>query len=126
MDYAIFDETADNPRIARMFNLFRQGDFSNGMERYWELAPITIGAGGAMLQSGMMGVKCIQWFAGGNGGMYRQPELPIFQRQKDAMRAGLKAAGITQPEPDEESYVRRLNYAKDARLKYQTTSPHLI
>jgi hypothetical protein len=44
-DYAIFDETADNPRIARMFNLFRQGDFSKGMELYWELTPITIGPG---------------------------------------------------------------------------------
>ena len=32
------------------------------------------------------------------------------------MRAGLKAAGITQPEPDEGSYVGRLHYAKDARL----------
>jgi hypothetical protein len=52
------------------------------------------------------------------GGMYRQPAIPIFQRQKDAMRAGLKAAGITPREPDEEFYVGRLNYAKGARLKY--------
>jgi hypothetical protein len=125
VDYAIFDETADNPRMARMFNLFRQGDFSKGMEPYWELAPITIGAGGAMLPSGMMGVKCIQWSAGGNGGMYGQPELPIFQRRKDAMRTGLKAAGITPREPDEEFYVGRLNYAKGAGLKYWTAPAHL-
>jgi hypothetical protein len=78
-----------------------------------------------MLQSGMMGVKCIQWLAGGNGGMYRQPELPIFRRQKDAMRASLKAAGITPRDPDEEFYVGRLNYAKGARLKYWTASAHL-
>jgi hypothetical protein len=36
----------------------------------------------------------------------------IFQHQKDAMRAGVKAAGITPPENEEEFYVSRLNYAK--------------
>jgi 4-hydroxy-tetrahydrodipicolinate synthase len=117
-DYVIFDETADNPRIVRMFNLFLKGDFLKAMDLYWELAPITLGARAAAFQSGMMGVKYIQWLTGGNGGMYRQPAMPIFQRQKDAMRAGLKAAGVTPREPEEEFYVGRLNYAKGARPKY--------
>jgi 4-hydroxy-tetrahydrodipicolinate synthase len=117
-DYVIFDQTAENPRIVRMFNLFLKGDFLKAMELYWELAPITLGARAAMFQSGMMGVKYIQWLTGGNGGMYRQPAIPMFQRQKDAMRAGLKAAGITPPENEEEFYVGKLNYAKGLRLKY--------
>jgi 4-hydroxy-tetrahydrodipicolinate synthase len=117
-DYVIFDQTVENPRIIRMFNLFLKGDFLKAMELYWELAPITLGARAAMFQSGMMGVKYIQWLTGGNGGMYRQPAFPMFQRQKDAMRAGIKAAGIIPPEDEEEFYVGKLNYAKGLRLKY--------
>ena len=117
-DYFIFDQTSDNPRIVRMFNLFLKGDFLKAMDIYWELAPITLGARAAMFQSGMMGVKYMQWLTGGNGGMYRQPAMPMFQRQKDAMRAGLKAAGVTPREPEEEFYIGRLNYAKGLRLKY--------
>jgi len=50
--------------------------------------------------------------------MFRQPTAPIFQHQKDAMRAGVKAAGTAPPENEEEFYVGRLNYAKGIRLKY--------
>jgi 4-hydroxy-tetrahydrodipicolinate synthase len=117
-DYLIFDTTGGDTRIVRMFNLLFNGDFLKAMELYWELAPITLGARTAMFQSGMMGVKYMQWLTGGNGGMYRQPAMPMFQRQKDAMRAGLKAAGITPPENEEEFYVGKLNYAKGLRLKY--------
>lgn len=116
-DYVIFDQSFDNPRIVRMFNLFREGDFLKAMDLYWELAPITIGARAAMFQSGMMGIKYMQWLTGGNGGMYRQPAFPIFQRHKDAMRAGVMATGIVPPEDEEEFYVGRLNYAKGIRLK---------
>ena len=116
-DYVIFDQSFDNPRIVRMFNLFREGYFLKAMDLYWELAPITIGARAAMFQSGMMGIKYMQWLTGGNGGMYRQPAFPIFQRHKDAMRAGVMATGIVPPEDEEEFYVGRLNYAKGIRLK---------
>jgi 4-hydroxy-tetrahydrodipicolinate synthase len=63
-------------------------------------------------------VKYMQWLAGGNGGMYRQPTGMLFQKQKDAMRAGLRAAGLIPREPEEEFFVGRLNYAKGARLSY--------
>jgi len=117
-DYVIFDQSSDNPRILRMFNLFLEGDFLEAMDLYWELYPITIGARDTAFQSGMLGMKYMQWLTGGNGGMFRQPTIPIFQHQKDAMRAGVKAAGITPPENEEEFYVGRLNYAKGMRLKY--------
>ena len=118
VDYVIFDQSSDNTRILRMFNLFLEGDFLEAMDLYWELYPITIGARDTAFQSGMLGMKYMQWLTGGNGGMFRQPTIPIFQHQKDAMRAGVKAAGITPPENEEEFYVGRLNYAKGERLKY--------
>jgi 4-hydroxy-tetrahydrodipicolinate synthase len=118
VDYVIFDQSSDNPRILRMFNLFLEGDFLEAMDLYWELYPITIGARDTAFQSGMLGMKYMQWLTGGNGGMFRQPTAPIFQHQKDAMRAGVKAAGITPPENEEEFYVGRLNYAKGLRLEY--------
>ncbi len=117
-DYFIFDSASGNTRIVSMFNLFYKGDFLKAMGLYWELAPITLGARAAMFQSGMHGVKYMQWLTGGNGGTYRQPAMPIFQRQKDAMRAGVQAAGITPPENEEEFYVGKFNYAKGFRLKY--------
>ncbi len=117
-DYFIFDQTSGDTRIVRMFNLFSEENFLAAMNLYWELAPITLGARAAMFQSGMHGVKYMQWLTGGNGGIYRQPAIPIFQHQKDAMRAGVIAAGIIPPEDEEEFYVGRLNYAKGMRLKY--------
>jgi 4-hydroxy-tetrahydrodipicolinate synthase len=57
------------------------------------------------------------WCTGGNGGTVRQPTGRLHDYQKDAIRAGLKAIGITPREPEEEFYVGRLNYAKGHRLK---------
>jgi 4-hydroxy-tetrahydrodipicolinate synthase len=116
-DYVIFDETAKNPRITKMFNLFVKGEFAKAMELYWELAPITHGARDAAFSAGMLGMKYMQWLCGGNGGMFRKPTSYLFQRQKEAMRAGLKAAGVTPREPEEEFYIGRVNYSKGIRPK---------
>jgi len=117
-DYVLFDnEKEENPRIVRMFNAFAKGEFSRGMELYWELAPITLGARDAAFQCGMLGMKYMQWLTGGNGGMFRKPTSFLFQHFKDAMRAGLKAAGVTPREPEEEFYVGRVNYSKGIRPK---------
>ncbi|MGA2160247.1 MAG: dihydrodipicolinate synthase family protein [Dehalococcoidia bacterium] len=119
-DYVIFDQTGENPRIVRMFNLFARGEFSKGMELYWELAPITLGARDAAFQCGMLGMKYMQWLTGGNGGMFRKPTSFLFQHFKNAMRAGLQAAGVTPREPEEEFYVGRVNYSKGIRPKEYT------
>jgi len=117
-DYTIFDgETEENPRIGRMFNLFAQREFAKGMELYWALAPIIMGARDAAFQCGMLGMKYMQWLTGGNGGMFRKPTSFLFQHFKDAMRGGLKAAGVTPREPEEEFYVGRVNYSKGIRPK---------
>ena len=117
-DYIIFDQAGNHSRALRMFNEFLKGDFLKAMDIYWELAPITLDARAVAFQAGMLGMKYLQWLTGGNGGMFRKPSALIFQHQKDAMRAGVKAAGITPPENEEEFYVGRLNYAKGLRLKY--------
>jgi len=87
------------------------------MELYWELAPIILGARDAAFQCGMLGMKYMQWLTGGNGGMFRKPTSFLFQNFKDAMRAGLKAAGVTPREPEEEFYIGRVNYSKGIRPK---------
>jgi 4-hydroxy-tetrahydrodipicolinate synthase len=118
--YVIYDdENSNNTRIVRMFNLFVQGEFDKAMELYWELAPVHMNAMKiALYQSGgFVGIKYMDWLAGGNGGMLRQPGNRLPQRAKDAMRAGLKAIGVTPRENDEEFYVGRVNYAKGARAR---------
>jgi hypothetical protein len=100
-----------------MFNEFRTGDFIKAMNLFWELYPITIPARDVAFQTGMLGMKYLQWLCGGNGGIFRKPSMPIAQRQKDAMRAGVKATGINPPEDEEEFLVGKVNYAKGLRIK---------
>jgi len=117
-DYTTYAGPPDNPRVVRMFNLFMKGEFEKAMDIYWELAPIILDARRVAFQSGMTGMKYMQWLTGGNGGMLRQPPgRRLSQHEKDAMRAGVKAAGITPREPEEEFYVGRVNYAKRATLR---------
>ena len=117
-DYVIFDPyDKKKPRILEMFNEFREGDYLKAMELYWELYPITVNARGVAFRSGMLGMKYMQWLCGGNGGIFRKPSSFLSQQLKDAMRAGVKAAGIAPPENEEEFYVGKLNYAKGLRIK---------
>ena len=119
--YVIYDpEDATDTRIVRMFNLFVKGEFDKAMDIYWQLAPIHMNVLKiALYQSGggNVGIKYIEWLAGGNGGMLRNSRGGPTQRTKDAIRAGLKAIGVTPREPEEEFYVGRVNYAKGARPK---------
>jgi hypothetical protein len=101
----------------KMFNELRTGDYLKGMKLFWELFPIITPARDVAFQTGMLGMKYIQWLCGGNGGIFRKPSMPIAQRQKDAMRAGVKATGITLPENEEEFLVGKVNYSKGLRLK---------
>ena len=64
--------------------------------------------------------KYAHWCNGGNGGSVRQPTGRFHDYQKERIRAGLRAIGLTPREPEEEFYVGRVNYAKGARLmKYE-------
>ena len=119
--YVIYDpEDATDTRIVRLFKLFQQGKFDEAMELYWKLAPIHMSAmkvGLYQSGGGYIGIKYLDWLAGGNGGMFRQPDGRLTQRARDAMRAGIKAIGITPRENDEEFWVGRVNYAKGIRSR---------
>jgi 4-hydroxy-tetrahydrodipicolinate synthase len=117
-DYVIYDGAdVKKTRILKMFNEFLTGDFLKAMDLYWELYSITIDARDVAFRSGMLGMKYMQWLCGGNGGIFRKPSGVLFQQMKNAMRAGVKKAGITPPEDEEEFYVGKLNYAKGLRIK---------
>ena len=107
-------------RIVKLFNLFMQGEFDQAMDLYWELSPIHMNAMKvALYQSGggYLGIKYLDWLAGGNGGLFRQPGARIPHHARQAMRAGLKAIGVTPREDDEEFWVGRVNYAKGIRSR---------
>jgi 4-hydroxy-tetrahydrodipicolinate synthase len=121
-------QTPENPRIVRMWNLLVKGEIDKAMDIFWESS--RPGAGGSLADSyfhtGIVSChsdKYAHWCCGGNGGTVRQPTGRVYDYQKEGIRAGLRAIGITPREPEEEFYVGRVNYAKGARLpNYETLS----
>lgn len=115
-------QSPENPRIVRIFDLLVNGEMDKAMDIFWELS--RPGPQGSLADSyfhtGIVTAltdKYAHWCTGGNGGTVRQPTGRLYDYQKDAIRAGLKAIGITPREPEEEFYVGRVNYAKGYRLK---------
>jgi 4-hydroxy-tetrahydrodipicolinate synthase len=119
--YVIYDgEDFTESRIVKLFNLFRQGEFDKAMDLFWELSPVHMKAMKvALYQSGggYLGIKYLDWLAGGNGGLFRQPGGRLPYQAREAMRAGLKAIGVTPREDDEEFWVGRVNYARGMRSR---------
>jgi 4-hydroxy-tetrahydrodipicolinate synthase len=119
-------QTTENKRIVNMFNTLVKGDVDKALDTYWEGQKGMGGGGGGggnmdtYFHSGIvtaMSDKYAHWLVGGNGGTVRQPTGRLYDYQKEAMRAGVRAMGITPREPEEEFYVGRVNYAKGARMK---------
>ena len=124
--YITFDATPEirgDTRMIKLFNLFLDGRFDEAMAIYWELAPIMLGARKVMASVGMIGNKYMQWLTGGNGGIFRQPQMPLRQQDKDVMRAGVEAVGIAAPLDEEEFYVGKLNFEKGLRQRFQDFAP---
>jgi 4-hydroxy-tetrahydrodipicolinate synthase len=116
-------QTPEKPFMVRMFNLLVKGQIKEAMDVWWEMSRPS-GSGGGLSDSYFhqgivtaMNDKYAHWCCGGNGGTIRQPTGRLYDYQKDAIRAGLKAIGITPREPEEEFYVGRVNYAKGYRLQ---------
>lgn len=117
-------QTPENPRMVNLFNTLVNGDIDKAMNMYWDGQKNMGGGGGglegAYFHTGVvtaMTDKYSHWLVGGNGGSIRQPTARLYDYQKEAMRAGVRAMGVTPREPEEEFYVGRVNYAKGARLK---------
>jgi len=116
-------QTPEKPRMVNIFNLLMKGEIDKAMDIYWELGALRDGSGGlgdSYFHTGIVTAlsdKYAHWCNGGNGGTVRQPTGRLYDYQKERIRAGLGALGLTPREPEEEFYVGRVNYAKGARLK---------
>jgi 4-hydroxy-tetrahydrodipicolinate synthase len=116
-------QTPDKPRMVEIFKLLLKGEINKALDIYWELSNLRDGSGGledSYFHTGIVTAlsdKYAHWCNGGNGGMVRQPTGRLHDYQKERIRAGLRAIGLTPREPEEEFYVGRVNYAKGARLK---------
>jgi 4-hydroxy-tetrahydrodipicolinate synthase len=118
-------QTPENQRMVNLFNTLVKGDIDKGLDMYWEGQKGMAGGGGgggmdSYFHSGIVTAlsdKYGHWLVGGNGGSVRQPTGRLYDYQKEAMRASVRAMGVTPREPEEEFYVGRVNYAKGARLK---------
>jgi dihydrodipicolinate synthase/N-acetylneuraminate lyase len=119
--YVIYDpEDATDTRIVKLFNLFRNGEFDKAMDLYWQLSPVHMNAmkvGLYQSGGGYVGIKYLDWLAGGNGGQLRQPGGRLPYQAREAMRAGIKAIGINPRDDDEEFWVGRVNYARGIRSR---------
>jgi 4-hydroxy-tetrahydrodipicolinate synthase len=115
----------ENPRMVNLFNTLVKGDIDKAMDMYWEGQKGMGWSGGGGLEGSYfhtgivtaLSDKYAHWLVGGNGGSVRQPTGRLYDYQKEAMRASVRAMGVTPREPEEEFYVGRVNYAKGARLK---------
>jgi 4-hydroxy-tetrahydrodipicolinate synthase len=116
-------QTPEKPRMVEIFKLLTKGEIDKALDIYWELAPLRDGSGGLEASYFHTGIvtalsdKYAHWCNGGNGGTVRQPTGRLHDYQKERIKAGLRAIGLTPREPEEEFYVGRVNYAKGARLK---------
>ncbi len=118
-------QTPEDQRHVRLFNLLRNNQMEEAIELYWQGAKYGEIAGSSMMlvnytQTGIVNPiidKYGHWCNGGNGGPVRQPSGRLYDYQRQAIRAGLRAIGLTPREPEEEFFVGRMNYAKGARLK---------
>ncbi len=118
-------QVPDNPRNVHMFNALREGRVDEAFKIYWDLqanAATSWDAYGNVNypETGIVSAfvdKYAHWCLGGNGGLIRQPTGRLYDYQREAIRNGLKALGLTPRENEEEYFVGRVNYEKGVRLK---------
>lgn len=94
-------QTIDDQREVRLFNLFREGRIDEADELYWQMEPTRALEREIFAQTMIAaGVYSLQAWAyqsqllGMNGGEMREPKPRFTQRDKDKIRAGIIAAGL--------------------------------
>ena len=118
-------QVPENPRHVKLFNALRNNDLDEAFKIHYELMAGMSGSGMAFQnvnypETGILVAyvdKYCHWCCGGNGGILRQPTGRLYDYQKQAIRAGIRALGIEPRENGEEFYVGRMNYAKGYRMK---------
>lgn len=118
-------QTPENPRNVNLFNALYRGDMEEAFRIHYEMLPNAEASAMAFNnvnypETGILVAfvdKYCHWCCGGNGGLLRQPTGRLYDYQRQAIRAGLRAIGIEPRENEEEYFVGRMNYAKGARLK---------
>lgn len=113
-------QTPEKPRMVNMFNLLAKGQVDKALDIWWQGG----GGGGSLddsyFHTGIVTAlsdKYSHWCNGGNGGSVRQPTGRLPDYQKERIKAGMRALGLTPRENEEEFYVGRVAYAKGARLR---------
>lgn len=118
-------QTPEDQRNVKLFNALLENNIDEAYRIHMQQMPNNQGSGTAFAnvnypETGILVAfvdKYCHWCCGGNGGILRQPTGRLYDYQKEAIRAGLRAIGITPREPEEEYFVGRMNYAKGYRLK---------
>jgi 4-hydroxy-tetrahydrodipicolinate synthase len=113
-------QTPEKPRMVNMFNLLVKGEVDKALDIWWEGG----GGGGSLDESYFhtgivtaLSDKYSHWCNGGNGGTVRQPTGRLPDYQKERIKAGMRALGLTPRENEEEFYLGRVAYARGARLR---------
>jgi 4-hydroxy-tetrahydrodipicolinate synthase len=118
-------QTPEDQRNVKLFNALLKNDIDEALRLYWQSEANASASWSAYshvnyAETGIISAyadKYTHWCNGGNGGLLRLPVGRLYDYQREAMRAGLRAIGLTPREPEEEYFVGRVNYAKGARLK---------
>ncbi len=120
-------QTPEDQRNVKLFNLIREGKILEALDHYYKMYGGGGGGGGSSsmgavnyLETGLISPnidKYSHWCLGGNGGLTRLPGRRVYDYQKQAIKAGLRAAGFKVRENEEEFIIGRMNYEKGYRLK---------
>lgn len=110
-------QSPERPHAVEFLQRLEAGDADAALAKYWEMAP-ALGAAARVAQSfahtGAQHwplLKYQQWLSGGHGGMTRQPVMRMFQRDMQAVRAGLAAVGVVCSDDDAAFYAGRARTA---------------
>lgn len=106
-------QSPEKPYAVQLLELLSLRRFDDAMHTYWQLAPALGVMQRLLAPAALTGayhwptLKFFQWLSGGNGGMTRQPCMRLYERDMNAIRAGLAVIGIECADPNEAFFSGR-------------------